>query len=132
MAINVNRYVTITEGAALCGPGGSVDTIKLRCKAGDLPSARQQAGDTKGTWEFQLTDLVALGLLDPSTLPDEPTLDDLLPKSRAERDLQAVRQELQLTRLKLEAAGQALERADREATHYRRIAENLSKIGGNR
>jgi len=74
--------------------------------------------------------LVAAGLLDPTTLPDDVSVEDLLPRSRAERDLRQVQQELALAVIKLEAAERALERADHDATAWRRTSEQLIKNGG--
>lgn len=130
MTINLERYVTISEGSALAGR--SVDTIERRLKAGLLPSARKRQGDQKGTWEFQLADLVAIALLDPDSLPEEASLEDLLPRSRAERDLQKIAHELELTKTKLAAAEKQLARADSDSTQWRRMAEALTKTIGAR
>ena len=121
MSINLERYVTIQEAAALCGCGA--DKIKNRRAAGLLPGSRTRQGDGRKSWEIPLRDLVAAGLLDPATLPDDILVEDLLPRSRAERDLRQVRQELALAVIKLEAAERALERADHDATAWRRAAQ---------
>ena len=130
MAINLERYVTISEGSALTGR--SVDTIERRMKNELLPSARKRAGDAKGTWELQLADLVAIGLLDPSSLPEEASLEDLVPRSRAERDLQKMTHELAIAKIKLAAVEKELARADGQSTQWRRMAEALSKTVGAR
>ena len=128
MNINLARYVTMQEAAALCGC--SVDKIKAWLAAGRLEGTRIREGDGRKTKEIPLAALVAAGLLDPATLPQDISVEDLLPRSRAERDLQQVKQDLALARIKLEATEQALVRADRDATAWRRIAETLSKNGG--
>ena len=128
MSINLERYVTIQEAAALCGC--SADKIKNRRAAGLLPGSRTRQGDGRKSWEIPLRDLVAAGLLDPATLPDDISVEDLLPRSRAERDLRQVQQELAVTTVKLQATERALERADHDATSWRRAAELLIKNGG--
>ena len=124
MSIDLERYVTKQEAAALCDC--SVSKIKDWLEAGRLEGARIRQGDGRKSWEIPLKALVAAGLLDPTTLPDNVSAEDLLPGSRAERDLRQVRQELALAVIKLEAAERALERADHDATAWRRAAQTAA------
>lgn len=128
MTINLEPYVTKQEAVVLCVC--RVEKIENRRKAGLLPGARQRPGYGRKTWEMPLKDLAAAGLLDPKTLPEDVSVEDLLPRSRAERDLRQVQHDLALTLVKLEAAQQALARADHDATHWRKVAELLMKNGG--
>ena len=97
-------YLTQDEAAALCAK--SRDTIRRHRRDGHLPNSRQRPD---GTIEVSVSDLVAVGLLDP--LLSTPDVTQIASRSRAERDLVSARQELAVVGSRCDALREAMSSA---------------------
>lgn len=114
-----STYVTRNEAAALCGC--NYDTIRRAEKKGRLPNTRQRAD---GTTEIAVADLVAAGMLDPLAARADVT--ELAGRSRAERDLTAVRQELVVANTQLAGLTDRLTRQDEEIAFLRSLLKKAA------
>ena len=112
-------YLTQDEAAALCAK--SRDTIRRHRRGGHLPNSRQRPD---GTIEVSVSDLVAVGLLDP--LLSTPDVTQIASRSRAERDLVSARQELAVAGSRHDALRDALRSADEQIEFLR---STLRKAG---
>ena len=107
-----STFLTQEEAADVCRK--SYDTIRRYRRQGRLPNSRTRAD---GTVEVAVADLVATGLLD--ALANTGDVTEAASRSRTERDLAAMRQELNVLRERNEGLLERLERADGEIAFLR-------------
>lgn len=124
MSEQTPTFVTRKEAAAMCGV--HVDTIRRGETAEPpekpkLPNTRRR---TDGVVEIAVADLVAAGMLDPLAARADVT--DLAGRSRAERDLTAVRQELALANTQLAGLTDRLIRQDEEIAFLRSLLKKAA------
>ncbi|MDY7104644.1 MAG: hypothetical protein S0880_25955 [Actinomycetota bacterium] len=105
-----STYLTRKEAAALCDC--HVDSIRRAEKKGLLPNSRQRAD---GTIEIAVADLVAAGMLDPLAARTDVT--EVAGRSRAERDLTVVRQELAVANTQISPPSPASPTPDGSCTY---------------
>lgn len=109
-----STYLTRKEAAALCGC--HVDSIRRAEKKGLLPNTRQHS---QGYTQIAVADLVAAGMLDPLAVRADVT--EVAGRSRAERDLTVVRQELAVANAHIAGLTERLSRQDEEIAFLRTL-----------
>ena len=110
------KYLSRKDAAALCGV--HYDTIRRAEKAGNLPNTRR-VGQGEGAVEIPVSDLVAAGLLDP--LSAEGSVEVIAQRTRTERELIELRQELAIERLRSEQREAQLDQAYSEIAFLRTL-----------
>ncbi len=125
MSERTERYFTQGEVAEL--RGCSLDTVRRdRRDRGRYPTA-YRLGDPSGTWVIPYHDLVVAGDLDPAAgqLPDE----EPLVRSRRERELIRLRDELTGERARREGIEARLADRDSEIAYLRRLLDAAMAAG---
>lgn len=112
-------YLTRKEAAALCGC--HVDSIRRAEKKGLLPHTRQHRN---GSTQIAVADLVAAGMLDPLAARTDVT--EVAGRSRAERDLTAVRQELAVAYTQIAGLTDRMTRQDDEIAFLRALLKKAA------
>lgn len=120
------RWFTRKQAAALTGH--SIDTLKRRERAGQLPSTRTRPGCSNGTIEYAYLDLVNAGLCEPVAAGEDPDL--ALRVVEDERRHAAMSTELAELRGRTEADAALITALRDEIRHLRRITDKLA--GGGR
>jgi hypothetical protein len=99
------------DAAARCGV--HVDTIRRHEK--NFPNKVQR----DGKWMIPVSDLVAAGLLDP--FANNEHVEEIAARSRAERDLIALRQEHAVLKARFDAERTRAERAEADVAYFKKL-----------
>ena len=113
------RYLTREEAAAVCAC--HIDTIRRDERMGKCSNKRTRPD---GKIEIPVSDLVAAGRIDP-LVADAPLI-EIVTKSRVERELVELRQELAVSKMRLVAMESMLQRSDKEVGFVRSLMRQKS------
>jgi hypothetical protein len=121
MTADDQRY-TLRQAADLTGK--SIDTLRRRIKAGELPGAGKDPADPTGTWYIPASALIAAGLIAGEQFADgEP--EAVIARRRAERERDADHDELLTLRAEKTALHREIELLREDVAHLRKVNAGL-------